>query len=142
MSVREARREFARSDEGKFARTMMAAMDQFAAMRRAGVSFDDAVRGIEAELRGAWPGRTTKFEQCPGCGDTGYQERTCTQSMRCARFKCERADAGWEHPYVTPCDCAAGSKLKGRGLVSGEDMLAAVGRRKKPAPRGWSQVGR
>ena len=142
MSVREARREFAKSADGKFARTMIAAMTQFDDMRKAGVSFEDACRGIEAELREVWPGRTTKFQQCPGCGDTGYQERSCVHSMRCSRLKCAHAEASWEHAYVTPCDCPRGDGFKGKGPANPEDMLAAVGRRKKPAPKGWSQGGR
>jgi hypothetical protein len=69
--VRADRREFAQSVDGKFARTMVAAMVQFAEMRKSGVSFEDAARGIEAELRDVWPGRTTKFDQCPACGVLG-----------------------------------------------------------------------
>jgi hypothetical protein len=141
-TARAGRRDFAQSADGKFARTMIAAMNQFAAMRKGGVSFEDAVRGIEAELRDAWPGRTTKFDTCPGCSGTGYQERTCCHSMRCARWKCQHAEADWEHAYVTPCDCPKGDAFKGRSMATGEEHLAAVGRRKKPTPKSWSQGGR
>lgn len=140
--VRQQRREFAKSAEGGFARVMRKAMDEFMKMREGGVAFDDAVRGIEAELRDAWPMRTGRESRCAYCEETGYRERFCTHELRCARYRCANAETEWEHPYVVPCDCEFGDRLKGNSALPSEEQLAAIGRRKKAKPSGWSRMGR
>lgn len=140
-AAREKRHEFSRSKPGVFSRVMLAAMELFRKMREAGVSFEDGVKGIEAEMRGSWPGHTSKFTLCAGCDGTGYRETWCTQQMRCARPNHAHAEAEYSHPYVVPCECADGDRMRGRSSVPAEEQLAAVGRRKKPQPKGWSRSG-
>lgn len=140
-AARAGRKAFDQSPLGPFARTMLQAMRDFAEARKAGVSLEDGIRGIEACLRDSWPGRVSKFQQCSGCDGTGYHERVCDMALRCSRMKCAHAEADWHHTYVTPCDCTLGDKFKGRSTYTGEEQLAAVGRRKKAQPKGWSRAG-
>lgn len=137
-NVRINRSEFQKSTAGKFARTMMAAMREFEKMRGEGVPFDDAVKGIEAVLRASWPGKTTKFEACPSCQNTGWRLTTCQYGARCGRERiCGNSPPSWEHPYVVPCDCSLGDKF--RPVVrSAEEALTAVGRAKKG--KGWKKL--
>ena len=141
--ARSGRRAFATSVLGTFARIMREAMRQFHHMRTDGVSFEDAIKGIEAELRDAWPGRTSKFaEACPTCDDTGYRDLVCSHRMRCNRKRCGLAEETWEHKYVHPCECSAGARFIPKPITQ-EDALTAVGRSRRPKKTtSWSHVGR
>lgn len=137
--ARAARRQFARSSLGAFARAMLAAFGEYEQARRDGVSREDGCRGLEAVLRDAWPKRPSKFApKCDACDDTGYREMTCWDRHRCYREECAM-NPERQHPYVVPCDCAAGDRMRPR-YRSGDDDLAAVGKTQKKR-RGFSRMG-
>ena len=138
--ARQSRRAFAVEDSA-FVRAMKAVTVDYLAARAAGVSREDAVKGIEAVLRDVWPVRKlSKFQPaCAQCDDTGYVERTCSRDLRCGRERCHKQHPAWEHAYVEPCGCPAGDKKRTRQR-STEDALAAVGKTQKK--RGsWPRVG-
>lgn len=137
--VRQARRAFAGSPEGQFTRVMLGAMQQYQKARVEGVSREDAIKGIEGELRAAWPMKTSKFAPaCALCDDTGWREHTCTDQMRCGRDRCQK-DPSFEHPYVASCGCARGERHRTKTFTPRE-AAATVGRTQKPK-KGFTRFG-
>lgn len=139
-AARAIRRDFARSPESAFVRVMKGVITQYLQARKDGVSRDDGIRGIEEELRAAWPKSVSKFApNCQACEDTGWMERTCWDQQRCSRKLCidnpER-----QHLYVVPCHCAKGDRFRPRQFTP-EDAIAVASRTKKKKPGGWRQVG-
>lgn len=138
-AARDARRAFSRSADAGFVRTMQNAMREYATARAAGVSRDDACKGIEAVLRDAWPHRPSKFDaKCALCDDTGWRELYCDDRMRCGRERCAK-NPEIQHAYVEPCQCAEGDKKRKR-TWSGEDQIAAVGKTSKKRG-GFARLG-
>lgn len=137
--ARDARRAFARSRLGPFAKAMLGAMADYDRVRREGVSHDDASRGLEAVLRESWPGKTSKFAAvCDACDDTGYREMRCWDRQQCGRHKCATYPEN-EHNYVVPCECAAGDKKRGRQRTP-DEALTSIGRTQKKRG-GFSRMG-
>lgn len=137
--AREARRIFARSSLGPFAKAMIQAMGEYDNARTNGVSRDDACRGLEAVLRDAWPKHTSKFTPaCLECADTGYRELTCWDRHQCGREKCARHPE-LTHLYVVPCGCSAGNRMRKR-VRSAEDALTSAGKTTKKRG-GFSRMG-
>lgn len=138
-AVRASRRAFARSPEGAFARAMRDAMGEYHKARAAGVSRDDAVKGLEHVLREVWPNQPSKFgPACDACEDTGYVEHTCWDQHRCGRQRCAR-NPELQHAYVTPCHCAKGD-LKRTRVRGVEDQIAAAVKTAKKRG-GFSRIG-
>jgi hypothetical protein len=138
-AVRDARRAFAQSGDSAFVQVMQGAISEYTRMRSEGVSREDAIRGLEAELRGAWPKSVSKFKPaCDGCDDTGYRELVCWDGQRCGREVCAR-NPERQHPYVVACDCGAGDKMRKRSYAP-DEALTQVGRSQKK-PRGFSRFG-
>ena len=138
-AVRASRRAFAKSPDSAFVRTMRGVITQYLQARAAGVSREDGIKGIEEELRGAWPKSVSKFKPtCDNCEDTGWVERTCWDRHRCSRQVCAR-NPERTHAFVEQCHCEKGSARVKRTYTP-EDAIAAAGRtaRKKT---GWRQVG-
>ncbi len=138
-AAREARRAFASSTDSGFVRTMQGAIRQYITMREQGVSREDGIKGLEAELRDAWPKSVSKFKPaCDGCEDTGWREMTCWDRLQCGREVCAK-NPGRQHTYAVACDCPKGDRLRAR-VRSSEDEIAAIGRtpRKK---RGFTRFG-
>jgi hypothetical protein len=82
------------------------ATNDYLAMRRAGVSREDAVRGLEGLLRAFLvPGRSQPWrDECEACGDSGWEVRTCytDQGPACGVRGCHRDR---EHTYAVACSC-------------------------------------
>jgi uncharacterized protein YegP (UPF0339 family) len=136
----KARQEFKKSPEGKFTRSMKAAMGEYLRMREQGVSRDDAVKGIEAVLRATWPFKTREKQTCDSCDGTGWRLKVCQHMARCARERiCWQAEPEWEHDYVVPCDCELGDRFK-PAVRSAEQELASVGRKKPAKSGGWRKL--
>jgi hypothetical protein len=139
--IQRQRLAFARSTEGRFGPVMRKAMDQFHRMRTEGVSREDAIRGIDAELRDSWPFPPTKFPACSGCDGTGWRITTCTHQARCGRERpCSLQTPDFEHDYAVECECTAGERFRKQRFDNPEEHLAAVGRRQKAKPRGFSRL--
>lgn len=135
------RSKFIRSPEGQFARLMMAAMREYHRMRDEGVSREDAIRGVEIELRDSWPlRRIARAEPCVGCGGTGWRLTSCDYSLRCQRENCQSTPPEWTHPYVVPCDCELGDRFRPSANAN-FDPLASVGRSKKKKEKTWTRLG-
>jgi hypothetical protein len=140
-AVKQSRRAFEQSPESAFAKAGREVMDDYDAMRKAGVSQEDAVKGIEAVLRAIWPKPVSKFSDvCEVCGDTGYQEHTCWHEHRCARDRHRDWHPAQEHAYVSPCDCQRGDRFRPRPYAP-QDEIAAVAR-SKAKPKGFTRYGR
>ena len=140
QQARQARRAFASEPVSAFVRTMRDVMAQYLRARAEGVSREDAVRGIEAELREAWPGNTSKFvPDCAFCDDTGWREHVCTEALRCGRERCARQHPAWEHPYVASCGCQTGQTHR-RRVQTPDDAVNATGRTQKPK-KGFTRFG-
>lgn len=138
-----ARRGFASSQLGAFANAMSAAMTEYHRMREAGVSREDACKGLEAVIRDAWPKPTTKYPPaCSDCDGTGWREMVCWAEQRCGRRVCVDRHPSWEHRYVVSCHCLAGDRRRARPTMP-EDALTAVGRMqtRKKTNRGFTRVG-
>jgi len=139
-AARTGRKAFAASPMSKFERTMRGVMTSYLTARREGVSREDGIRGIEEELRAAWPSPMSKFAPaCGSCEDTGFVERTCYDRQQCGRKFCSRHPER-EHLYVEPCGCAKGDRMRAK-VRSTEDAIAAVGRTQKRKAGNWKQVG-
>ena len=139
-AIRSRRRAFAQTD-GPFVKAMKGAMVEYDKMRKDGVSREDAIRGLEAVLRDSWPFKTTQFPaQCDVCDDTGFREVTCWAEQRCGRKRCAHEHPAFEHAMAVPCDCTAGDRHRAKSGYTGE-AIAAVGRRQKRKPQGWTKVG-
>jgi hypothetical protein len=138
-AVKQSRRQFTASDSA-FVRDGWAAMDDYQKMRQEGVSRDDAVKGIEAVIRSAWPKAVSKFSsECQACDDTGWHEQTCWSEQRCTRKGCVDNPAR-EHQYVSACYCPKGDRFKPKQYAP-EDEIAAVGRTQRK-PKGFTRYGR
>jgi hypothetical protein len=139
-AARAGRKAFALSPDAGFVRTMQGAIAQYLEARGQGVSRDDAVKGLELELRGCWPKAVSKFlPVCGHCEDTGWMEHTCWDQHRCGREVCAK-NAERQHLYVEPCVCANGDRMR-KKVHSTEDAMAAAGRTKKRKSGGWRQAG-
>jgi hypothetical protein len=127
---------------GLFVRTMRDAMTAYLGMRAQGVEREDALKGLETVIRDAWPKPVTKFgPKCETCADTGYEELVCRQWARCERAApkdCDRRGETFTHPYVVPCLCPSGDKLRKRAFQAPE--LATVGKVAKKRG-GFSRMG-
>lgn len=140
-AARASRQAFRQSPDSKFVRTMQAAISQYLTARTQGVSREDGIRGLEEELRGAWPKSVSKFKPgCDACEDTGWAEHTCWDQHRCGRRVCAN-NPDRQHLYVEPCHCPKGDAKRARVPVM-EDAMAAAGRtQRKRKPGGWRQAG-
>lgn len=80
-----------------FGTAMRQAMTEFRAAVEAGVSREDAAKGLEVWLRDHWP---TKREappaECAVCDDTGYDVRTCSAAQPCGA-------ESWHCSSYEPC---------------------------------------
>jgi hypothetical protein len=137
--ARDGRKAFMASPLSRFVVKMREVMADYLNAREAGVSRDDAVRGIEAVLREEWPQRVSKFEHCGACDGTGWRMTECVHGMRCSRYRCGIAESSWFHTYAVPCDCASGDKHRKR-LVQVDD-LAAAGKTRRKKPSGFTRTG-
>lgn len=136
--VRASRRAFTKAPESAFVRAMLHAMGLYRQARAAGVSREDACKGIEEELRAVWPKATSRFTPaCDTCGDTGVIERTCWDRQRCGRRSCAESPER-QHAYVEACHCEKGRRFQPKARRFDDD-IAAAGKVKKP--KGWRQVG-
>ncbi len=133
-AVRASRRAFARSSVSVFVRTMWDAIAQYLEARSQGVSREHGVKGLEEELRGAWPKSVSKFTvNCDACDDTGWREMTCWDRHQCGRETCA-ANPEKQHLYVVICDCGKGDRFRKRKFTD-DDQIAAVGRTQKSFTR-------
>ena len=141
QAVRASRRAFATSAASAFVRTMRGVIAQYLTARSEGVSREDGIKGVELELRSAWPKAVSKFRpNCDACDDTGYVEHVCWDQNRCGREVCAR-NPERQHGYVTICHCPKGDG-KRPYTPSPEDALTAVGRTARKKPGSFRQVGR
>lgn len=141
--ARAARREFARSPEGSFARTMQDAITDYLKARDEGVSREDALKGLEAVVRSCWPrGRNREWKYlCDTCDDTGWEYRECRPYRRC-QPKHDDWPSERTHTYVTPCQCEKGDRFRKRAhQLDQEQELTQIAKRKK-ASGGFSRIGR
>jgi hypothetical protein len=143
--ARRKRRAFAMSPLSPFVRTMQQCMRDYLAARANGVSYEDAVRGIDEVVRAVWPVRHSKFPlACQMCDDIGWRVLTCWHGLRCGRYRCSLADPEWEHTYVVPCGCAKGDPFRRSGQqprATPEDDLAAAGKTKgRKRLKGFSRI--
>ena len=138
----ESRRAFRQGPDGAFVEAMRDAMTEYHKMRGAGMSREDACKGIEAVLRDCWPKPTTKYPpSCEACDATGYRDVTCWDGQRCGRRWCIGTHPSFEHRFVVPCECPLGDRFRKREYAT-EDAVVAVGRGQKRKSKGWNQVGR
>lgn len=74
LEIRRQRRDAARQD-GSFVTAMRECMAEYRKARAAGVSQEDACKGIEAVIRDVWPkGRDEPWHYvCEECQDTGLR---------------------------------------------------------------------
>lgn len=140
-AAREKRKAFAASVFSVFERAMRKAITLYLKARKDGVSREDGIKGLEEELRAAWPKSVSKFAPaCDACDDTGWTEHLCWADLRCGRKWCAASASSFQHLYVDPCACANGDRMRKR-VQTTEDALVAVGRTQKRKARGWTQVG-
>ncbi len=64
-AARASRKAFTESPNSAFVLAMQSTISQYLQARDAGVSREDGLRGVELELRGAWPKTVSKF--APAC---------------------------------------------------------------------------
>lgn len=139
-SARAGRKAFQASPLSVFERTMRAAMGLYLKAIKDGMSREDAARGLEEEVRGAWMKPTSKFApDCGSCDDTGWVEHACWDGHRCGRETCAR-NPERQHLYVEPCGCVKGDRMRAK-VRSTEDAIAAAGRTTKRKAGNWKQVG-
>lgn len=139
--ARKKRRAFASSPLSAFVRVMRKCMELYLKARGDGVSREDGVKGIEAELIAAWPKKVSRFAPaCSTCDDTGWDEHICFDGHRCGRKWCHDAHPAHEHRYVIACVCPAGDKHRKR-IVTVEDEIARAGRMAKKKASGFTRVG-
>ncbi len=125
-----------------FVRAMRKAIKLFLDARADGVSREDAEKGLELELREAWPKSVSKFApDCGSCDDTGWTEHLCWADRRCGRKWCAAALSSSQHLYVEPCGCAAGDRMR-KKIQTTDDGIAAAGRMVKKRAGSFSRVGR
>jgi hypothetical protein len=127
--VRDKRRNFTQAPVGKLAKRMFDALGEYLEYRKAGVSREDAVKGIEAVLREEIPLSPFRDDECVNCDDTGFEIKTCSRFRRCGRNSCLRKPAEYEHQFADLCTCTEGQKRAQRQAEPGSpDDLASVGR--------------
>jgi hypothetical protein len=138
-AVRASRRAFVKSADSTFVRAMKGVIGQYLEARRQGVSREDGIKGIELELRAAWPKAVSKFTvDCSACDDTGYVEHTCWDQHRCGRQVCAR-NPERQHAYVEPCHCPKGDRKRKRAPQQATDIAAAVKTQRKRG--GFARIG-
>ena len=138
-AVKASRRAFTKSTDSVFVKAMKAVMSQYLQARAQGVSRDDGIKGIEAELRDAWPNAVSKFGlDCQACDDTGFVEHTCWHEQRCGRRVCA-LNPEYQHAYVTFCHCPKGDRKRPKQRAP-EDDLASVGKTAKKRG-GFTRMG-
>lgn len=140
--VRQQRREFAGSVEGKFATVMWNAVKSYLRMREEGVPREDALKGLELVVREHWPrGRQREWKYlCDDCRDTGWKSGRCRPYARCKPDH-DYLDADREHDFVSPCHCGQGDRFRRQSAdMDSEAELAKVGRKRKTT--NWSRPGR
>ncbi len=136
--ARKARRAFASSPVSTFVRKMRDVIALYLRARSEGVSREDGIRGVEEELRAAWPKSVSKFKPaCDECDDTGWREMVCWDRQRCGRKVCA-ANPEKQHGYVVPCECPSGDRMRSR-TRSTDDALVSVGKTQKK--RSFSRFG-
>lgn len=85
---------------------LQSAMDDYLAMRAAGVTREDAVKGLEGLLRVLLPMRRAEewHYECVVCEDSGFEFRTCypDTSYHCGMRSCRKRR---EHTYTVFCAC-------------------------------------
>lgn len=139
-AVRAARRAFRSSPDSAFVKTMRGVMEQYLKARSEGVSREDGIRGIEAELRAAWPKSVSKFRpECDACDDLGWVERVCWDQHRCGRKVCA-VNPERQHAYVEICHCPKGDRFRPKAWTP-DDQIAAVGKTQRKKS-GFTRVGR
>lgn len=139
-AVRDKRRAFAASVFSVFERAMRKALGLYLDARRQGVSREDAEKGLELEIRAAWPKSVSKFApQCGSCDDTGWTEHTCWERHSCGREVCAR-NPERVHLFVEPCGCAAGDRMR-KKIRTTDDAIQAAGRTQKRKAGNWKQIG-
>lgn len=140
-AVLDSRRHAEAMPVSEFVREMRKVMDDYRDARAAGMSREDAEKGIESALRSLWPKPPSKFGPvCDDCDDTGWQEQTCSVVHRCGRQRCEQGPSSVEHTYVVACHCPRGDGPAGRTLASPVDQVSEA-TKSKPKKRGFSRFG-
>ncbi len=138
-AVRENRRAFAKSPASGFVKAMQHAIQQYLDARSQGVAREDACKGLEMELREAWPKSVSKFKPaCDSCDDTGYVDHVCWDQHRCGREVCAR-NPDRQHAYVEICHCPKGDMKRPRQRGS-DDAISGAGRTAKKK-RGFTRFG-
>jgi hypothetical protein len=138
-TIRASRRAFAQT-HSVFVKAMWSAMAQYSQAIQQGVSREDAAKGLEEEIRGAWPKSVSKFKPaCDSCDDTGYIDRVCWDRHRCQREVCAH-NPERQHSYVEICHCPKGD-LKRPKQHTPDDAFSGAGRTGKKKPRGFTRFG-
>jgi hypothetical protein len=140
-AARKGRQAFAASVVSAFVKAMQGALALYLKARDQGVSREDGIRGLEEELRAAWPKGVSKFSPaCDSCEDTGYIDRVCWERLRCGREVCAK-NPDRQHNYVDICHCVNGDKKRGRAAFTPDDAITAAGRTQK-RKSSWTRPGR
>lgn len=140
-AARKGRQAFAATVASVFVRAMQAALALYLKARDQGVSREDGIRGLEEELRAAWPKTVSKFKPtCDACEDTGFVDHVCWAQMRCGREVCAK-NPERQHGYVEICHCTSGDRKRGRGPVTPDDAITAAGKTQRKRG-GFSRMGR
>jgi hypothetical protein len=139
-AVRASRRAFAASPASGFVKAMRSAIQQYLDAIGQGVTREDASKGLELELREAWPKSVSKFKPaCDSCDDTGYIDRVCWDRHRCSREVCQR-NPERQHAYVEVCHCPKGDAKRPKQFTP-DDAISGAGRTAKKKPRGFTRFG-
>jgi hypothetical protein len=95
---------------------LVSAMHDYLVMRDAGVSREDAVKGLEGLLRALMPLQRAEpwHVDCDRCDDTGWETRTCFPDApgRCGVRTCRKRR---EHTYAVACGCRDSNPTYQRG---------------------------
>lgn len=147
QQARAGRKAFAQSVLSRFVVKMREVIADYLKARSEGVSREDGIRGIETVLRAEWPGRTSRYDTCAGCDNTGWRLTECNHGMRCGRRRCAFEADDYTHTFVVPCECGLGDKFREtlrrraeKAAGGGGDDLTAVGKTKKRGS--WARLGR
>lgn len=139
-AARASRRAFSKTIDSAFVRTMKGVMVEYLKARAGGVSREDGLRGIEEELRSAWPKGVSKFQpSCDACADTGYVDHVCWDQHRCGRETCQLRPES-QHGYVTVCHCLKGDRFR-RKVRAAEDEIAAAVKTQRKKRGGFTRMG-
>jgi len=138
-AVRASRRAFTKTPASAFVKAMWNAMAQYSDAIRQGMGRDVAARGLEEEIRGAWPKSVSKFKPaCDSCDDTGYIDRVCWDRHRCSRESCQ-LNPERQHNYVEVCHCPKGDRFRPKQRAP-DDAFSGAGRTAKKK-RGFTRFG-